>query len=372
MKLAGFFCMMLLLVAGAAAQGAQAKPAAPKPATGTQPKYKAIWERVPFNKDVELTAISCVAAENCWAAGAKSTILHTADGGKTWEAQLGGDPEATEEDFAEIFFLDAKHGWALTERSGLMATTDGSTWADLGKLPSLSRSIRFISPQTGFLMENSGSTTQSKLQRTEDGGKTWKPVNLCTVDATVGGLPRKLQCMMRVARFLSPTVGFLGGGAEIAMATRTATFAKTADGGQTWTTSVIPDSKHQIVDLLFWSEQQGLAVLDSGLAYWTADGGATWTGTVNAPRWRSFYASGEGKILVGVNRESGQQIGYSFNGGRNFTSRPFGAPAEVRAVTFFDARNGYLVGKHGMAYRYRIVPADYTSPGMIGAAAPSQ
>jgi photosystem II stability/assembly factor-like uncharacterized protein len=371
MKLAGFFCMMLLLVAGAAAQGAQAKPAAPRPATGTQPKYKAIWERVPFNKDVELTAISCVAAENCWAAGAKSTILHTADGGKTWEVQLGGDPEATEEDFAEIFFLDAKHGWALTERSGLMATTDGSTWADLGKLPSLSRSIRFISPQTGFLMENSGSTTQSKLQRTEDGGKTWKPVNLCTVDATVGGLPRKLQCMMRVARFLSPTVGFLGGGAEIAMATRTATLAKTADGGQTWTTSVIPDSKHQIVDLHFWSEQQGLAVLDSGLAFWTANGGATWAGTVNPPRWKSFYASGEGKILVGVN-ESGQQIGYSFNGGRNFTSRPFGAPAEVTAVTFFDAQNGYLVGEHGMAYRYRIVPADYTSPGMIGAAAPSQ
>ena len=48
---------------------------------------------------------------------------------------------------------------------------------------------------------------------------------------------------------------------------------------------------------------------------------------------------------------------------------PFALPASVRAVTFADAQHGYLVGDHAMAYRYRIVPIEYTAPGMIGAMA---
>jgi hypothetical protein len=42
----------------------------------------------------------------------------------------------------------------------------------------------------------------------------------------------------------------------------------------------------------------------------------------------------------------------------------------VRDVTFPDATHGYLVGQHAMVYRYRIVPIDYTSQGMIAAMAP--
>lgn len=132
---------------------------------------------------------------------------------------------------------------------------------------------------------------------------------------------------------------------------------------------VIPATKHGIDSIHFWSEKDGLALLASGQTFWTADAGTTWTGSLNPPSWRSYYASGEGKIIVGVN-QIGRQIGYSFNGGRNFTSRPANLPTETNAVTFPDARHGYLVGRHGMVYRYRIVPIDYTSKGMIGALAP--
>jgi hypothetical protein len=121
--------------------------------------------------------------------------------------------------------------------------------------------------------------------------------------------------------------------------------------------------------LHFWSENNGIVVLSSGQVHWTADSGATWTGSLNSPNWYSTYASGEGKIIVGVN-SGGRSIGYSFNGGRSFTSRPITFPAQVKSVFFPDATHGYLVGQHGMAYRYRIVPIDYTSQGMIGAMAP--
>lgn len=366
-----FLVVAILVASPEFAAGQQKKPGPSKsaPASAETPKWKAIWEPVPFSRDIKLSAISCAGPEACWVAGGKSTILYTADGGKSWQVQLGGDPESTDEDLADIFFLDAKHGWALTERSRLMATTDGGTWTELGKMPALSRALWFVSPQAGFASDNHDSTERSHLNRTADGGKTWKRGNPCSVDAMIDGLPRKLGCLMRDAQFVTPQTGFMGGGAPIAMGTRVAAFSRTTDGGSTWTSSVIPATKHQVDSIHFWSERDGLALLASGQTFWTSDGGTTWTGSVNPPAWKSHYASGEGKIIVGVN-ETGRQIGYSFNGGRNFSSRPLGVPAQVNAITFPDSRHGYFVGRHGMAYRYRIVPYDYSSQGMIGAAAP--
>lgn len=347
-------------------KAAPAKPAVASAAGA--PKFKAIWEPVPFNKDLDLNAIACVGAETCWVVGEKSTILMTTDGGKTWQVQLGGDPEATDDPLKKVFFLDAKNGWAMTDRGKILGTSDGSTWAELSTVSGTSKGVWFLSPQTGLEIENPDSTSESTLRRSDDGGKTWKPVSRCSVDTTIGGLPRKLGCMMRTAHFLSPTIGFAGGGSGTSMGTEVATFGKTTDGGQTWTMSVIPETKWRITDIEFWTEKDGIVVLSGGEeVYWTADAGGTWTRSVKQRLWPSYYGVGEGKIIVGVGDGGG--IGYSFNGGRNFTSRPFSLPARVHAVTFPDARHGYLVGQHAMAYRYRIVPIEYTSQGMIGAAA---
>jgi photosystem II stability/assembly factor-like uncharacterized protein len=219
-----------------------------------------------------------------------------------------------------------------------------------------------------MVADNSDSQSRSHLNRTTDGGKSWKRSDPCSVEAAIDGLSRSLGCMLRQFQFVSPTAGFAGGGAPISMGTDVALFSKTADGGATWTHAVIPETKHKVDSIHFWSEKDGLVLLASGQVMWTADAGATWTGSANSPAWRSFYASGQGAIVVGVN-QNGRQIGYSFNGGRTFTSRPATLPAEVTAVVFPDAQHGYLAGRHGMVYRYRIVPAAYTSPGMFAAAA---
>ncbi|MBK5295042.1 MAG: hypothetical protein JJE04_25620 [Acidobacteriia bacterium] len=355
------------LVAGQTKKGASTKQ--PAAAKAGEPKWKAIWEPVPFNKDIQLNSISCTGPETCWVAGDKGTILLTSDGGKTWQTQLGGDPEATDDALLEVVFLDSTHGWVKANRSDVMGTTDGKTWAALSKLPSTARALWFTTPQLGLAADNHDSLDRSMLNATQDGGKTWTRGQPCSVDAVVGGLARKLGCHVQHIQFVSPAIGFMGGGAPIGNAIYTAAFAKTNDGGATWAYSTIPETKHALEKVMFWSEKDGLALLASGQTYWTADAGATWTGSANSPSWRTHYASGEGKILVGVNR-TGQQIGYSFNGGRSFSSRPANLPTEVNAVTFPDARHGYLVGRHGMVYRYRIVPFEYTAAGMFGAAAP--
>ncbi len=358
-------CSVLALMTATAQVPAPKQPA--KPASEAAPKFKAIWEPVPFNRDLDLNAVACVGPETCWVVGNKSTILFTSDGGTTWQVQLGGDPQATDDDLSKVFFLDAKNGWAMTESGKIMGTRDGSTWAELSTVSGTSRGLWFLSPQNGFEFENSPQATQ---RRSTDGGRTWKPEGRCSVDATIGGLPRTLQCTLYAAHFLSPTSGFAGGGAGAAIdGTTVATFGRTTDGGQTWTMSVIPESKRPITAVRFWTEKDGIVVMERGEeVYWTSDGGTTWTRSVTQRLWPSAHGVGEGKIIVAIGESGG--IGYSFNGGRNFTSRPFVLPARAQAVTFPDAQHGYVVGQHAMVYRYRIVPIDYTRQGMIAAMAP--
>lgn len=343
-----------------------ARPSAPV----TQPKFKAIWERVPFNKDIGLKAVACSGPETCWVVGDRATILHTINGGKTWDVQLGGDTEATDEPLTKIFALDANHAWAMNERGKILGTADGHTWVELSDVSGTTKGVWFVSPKVGLEIENPDSTSQSTIRRSEDGGKSWKPTSRCSVETTIDGQPRKLDCRLATAQFVSSAIGFIGGEAATGMGSQVGVFGKTADAGQTWVMSVIPETKRRVTGLHFWSEKEGIAVLDAGEeVHWTVDGGGTWTRSVRQRLWPSYYGCGEGKLIVGA-VESGREISYSVNGGRNFTTRAFGTPASVRAVTFFDSKNGYLIGDHAMAYRYRIVPSDYSSPGMLPAIAP--
>src|SRR6185295_10643454 len=110
--------------------------------------------------------------------------------------------------------LDAKNGWAMSDRGKILGTSDGSTWAELSTVSGTASGVWFTSPRAGLEIENSDSTTQSTFQLTANGGKTWKPIGRCSVDASVGGLPRKLGCVMQTMQWLSPAVGVAGGNAN--------------------------------------------------------------------------------------------------------------------------------------------------------------
>jgi len=65
-----------------------------------------------------------LSAQQGWAVGEGGTILHTIDGGKTWQPQQSGIIR----DLQRIFFIDKNYGW-ITGQGILLRTEDGGeTW----------------------------------------------------------------------------------------------------------------------------------------------------------------------------------------------------------------------------------------------------
>ena len=345
----------ILLIAWASTPAAQ--PAA-VPAKAEPPKWKAVWEPANYPQDLNLRDVWFISAEEGWAVGDKGTILHTKDGATTWQAQLGGDPDATDRELWEVFFLDAKHGWARGGAEKLLRTSDGgASWEDLGRLSQHELSMNFVSPQTGF-------TASGDIKRTDDGGRTWKHVAPCAVNMEVDGLARKMNCYFRNMIFPSATVGYavgqLSGGGKSG-----AVVARTKDGGDSWTMSSPETMQESGMQGYSWSNDDGLVTLYSEKTLMTADGGETWKGTVTPfGGEHALYAMGGGQLGVIIQNK---KVAYSTNGGGNYSARELPVPANVNAVTFPDAKHGYLVGDHGMIYRYHVVPAAYSAKGMIPA-----
>lgn len=165
---------LAVLLFTASIQGVEAQTPKKTPPAGTasstQPKFKAIWEPANYPKDLNLRDVRFVSAEEGWAVGDKNTILHTKDGVKTWEVQLGGDPESSDRELWEAFFLDARHGWTRGGAEKLMRTSNGgASWDEIGQLSQHELSLNFVSPQTGFTAATQADGKTSSYSRTSLG-----------------------------------------------------------------------------------------------------------------------------------------------------------------------------------------------------------
>jgi photosystem II stability/assembly factor-like uncharacterized protein len=352
-----------------AAQQPRARTAPKKssaPATeSAKPKYNAIWEPVNYKQDLNLTDVFFASDEVGWVAGEHGTILSTKDGGNTWTPQLGGDPQSADKAIHDLRFADATHGWADQGSGGdnkLLRTTDGENWEQVGKLGGnfgYWSDYVFTSGTVGIQIRQE----PHDLAQTQDSGKTWQEVMPeCSAKMEVEGLTRDVGCRLKSLHFPSPKVGY-----AIGTGSKALFVLKTEDGGENWAVSVTPDltrndSTFFRQEVFFTSESTGFITLHDGKLLTTTDGGKTWRGLVGNSRGRIKFADPE----VGWSFEA-SKLSYSTNGGKIWSSREFRFPAQVKAFSLPSRGRGYVVGDHGMIYRYRVVPADYTSKGMMDA-----
>jgi photosystem II stability/assembly factor-like uncharacterized protein len=336
---------------GAAGQTPRSSAAPAKPSGGAEnapAKFKAIWEPVNYKEDLNLFSVYFVSKEEGWVSGAAGTILHTRNGGNSWTAELGGDPQAQGAELKRLFFADATHGWAQAWNT-LFRTTDGESWQQVGE--DVRGDAFFVSDSRGFRVYG------GKIYATDDGGRSWQETFACHAKMEVQGLTQEKGCDLWTLYFPSASVGYVMGDKRITV--------KTEDGGATWNVLVGPEEPgdQRVYDAFFLDANTGYQVR-SGL-YRTTDGGQTWQGVI------ARLAQGYPKVKF-----AGREVGwsclggtwaYTVDGGRHWTSREVRFPAPVSSFSLPAPDRGYVVGDHGMIYRYRVVPIDYISKGMLDA-----
>lgn len=332
------------------------QPAAPA-AAPDQPRFTGIWEPVNYPDDVKLTHVFFVSPRSGWALGYEKggVIVHTADGGEHWNVQVG-DPQSDTPEFRDLYFIDQVHGWVWQKGDRLLRTSDGANWQEAGALPKFVpyHDYAFTSASNGVFM--GGYVTEAtKIFFTRDGGRSWKPSYVCAVRLQVQGLTRNAGCELLKLSFPSATVGYaVGGGSGYAVV------AKTEDGGINWRVIFASTDLNQFEHVFFSSETTGIVSSDRGeKVYYTTDGGQNWRGVIGHAE-KTRYA--DPQVAWSCYRKS---CSFSADGGQSWTSREFVFPTYVNDFSLPRRDRAYVIGEHGMVYRYRIIPVDQVAKNMI-------
>lgn len=194
--------------------------------------------------------------------------------------------------YCDVKFLDNNVGFVLAQERQVLKTTDnGQTWSDLTPIPgsALMASFDFTSENVGVAVGATGS-----IYRTTDGGATWTgplSISLGATTPVTNPITRALNCV----RFFDTNTGYIFGNAG--------TVLQTTDGGATWT---------RIINEASNAYNFG-SIIDA-------------TTLRIAPLFFSMY----------------KLSGTTLTNATNITTN-----SEYYGSYFFDANNGYVVGKRG-------------------------
>ncbi|PTU32717.1 hypothetical protein CJD38_00910 [Stenotrophobium rhamnosiphilum] len=146
------------------------------------------WAQVPTPVRSPLTAVTFVDDKNGWAVGHDATILHTADGGKSWELQNFN--AELEKPYLSVRFLDANTGFAIGAYGMASKTSDGGkTWTDLDAPAIRADELHLndiIKLGNGNLLV---AGEQGTIGVSADNGNTWEKVNSPYEASLFGALP---------------------------------------------------------------------------------------------------------------------------------------------------------------------------------------
>ena len=285
-----------------------------------------------------------------WAVGENSSILHTLDGGQTWESQTENVKWLAEGENKYILwcikFTDPRTGWVVGgsadgKKGVLLKTTDGgNTWTEM-ELPAeaqgtVLRSITLHSdPSAGeaaWIVGLGGLVLYS-----DDGGNTW-----VKQDSTV------TKDLYSVA-----SIGYYKQGWKVWAVGQDGTIIYTSDG-ITWEEqkSGIPTT---LLRVFFANTSQterqfrGWAVGVNGVVRTTTDFGQKWLPQVAAEpgeHLRSvFFVE---KTQIGWIVGDGGLVRYTNNSGKDWRPRASGVFKTLYDLFFINTSEGWAVGKDGV------------------------
>ncbi|MCD4796767.1 MAG: choice-of-anchor J domain-containing protein, partial [Candidatus Cloacimonetes bacterium] len=257
---------------------------------------------------------------NGWAVLSEGLVIHTPDGGTTWEYQQ----TATSERLYDVSFVDNLEGWVAGNDGLIFHTTDGgNSWIQQNSTTTTNlQSVNFVDALNGWAAGSYG-----EIVHTSDGGATWS--------AQTSGIGSKIYSIY----FVDTLNGWAVAGSDYII--------HTTDGGATWTTQTNPTTD-SMKDVIFYDANEGWAAGQHSIIH-TVDGGATWVEQAN-PGDENFYGIGMGDNnhlwVVGIDGE----ILATTDGGTTWIEQSFSLDWFLGAY-FTDSLTGWIVGSGGVIYK---------------------
>jgi photosystem II stability/assembly factor-like uncharacterized protein len=286
--------------------------------------------------DAPLRAVQFVDANEGWAVGDDGIILHTIDGGKTWDRQKSG----TRASLRSVQFLTPYTGWVagrIDKPTGsvgvLLHTTDGGlTWTEIGAglLPGLNV-VRFFDDKHGFVAGAATDTDLCGVYLTKDAGASWAPLN---------GPPCPTWLAADMAE---PSTGLMGGmWGRLAMWSDGQLEAKSAD---------LPGGR--AVQAVRLAGPRGVMVGDGGMVQTTANIAAAAWRIADLPLapaaravcdFRCVAVHGECIWIAG---RPGSFVLFSPDFGTSWEIRPTGVTVPLNGLCMISDTVGWAVGEFG-------------------------
>jgi photosystem II stability/assembly factor-like uncharacterized protein len=260
---------------------------------------------------VSLNDVFFIDAQTGWAVGDHGTILHTEDGGSTWQYQACPVDAALE----QVVFFDDRTGWIVGHDWGdpgaLLYTEDGGhTWTQRS---SPTRDADYI--DIAWANENVGwLLSEDQVFHTVDGGQTWQQQTLA-IDSRAAN---RITCIDEQHAWV---------------ATRD-TIARTTDGGTTWTE--LADTPG--VEAIAFVDPQTGWLVDHDTIDHTTDGGQTWH-TQQQGNWFRDIMFLDARTGWAVDSKS---LWSTIDGGVTWERRD--APPGRKAIAMIDPSRGWVTG----------------------------
>ncbi len=291
----------------------------------------------PLHEDANLFDLCFVDVRHGWAVGDRGTILHTRDGGQTWNRQVCPVTCRLE----SVQFIDDRQGWivggyssAYTHRPiGVVLRTEdgGQTWKELeGQfLPWLTH-IQLLDSHRGFALGFPSAMFPSAVFYTRDGGQHWSP------------WPGRSTGWIH-GQFLSPQAATL-------LDRQGRLFSLDA--------TEIRSSDEQLTDprlplrICLTSTKRGLLCGNQGFVSVSGDTGRTWQMPRSLPS-ASVLAEFDWLAVDGIEQQfwvggvPGSRILHTTNGGQSWELQETGHQGPLFGLEFVDSNHGWAVGALG-------------------------
>jgi photosystem II stability/assembly factor-like uncharacterized protein len=297
------------------------------------------WIEQNSPSSISLSAVYAIDSLNVWAAGQEGLIIHTKDGGVTWDSI----PSGTERSLYTVEFINADTGFVggredesspPLENYLIQRTTDGGLNWEFQHLPAggqmMIMDIDFIEGPPGEPMRGFSTGGLSHTWRTEDFGETWDHAR---GDCGEGNFN---SCF-----FVDSITGwFVGTPSNVIPYT----IMHTSDGTESFVEQTSPvDIK--LNGVCFGTDLKGVAVGNANTKIYTSDGGVTWEQCPDDDfrniTWFSVFLTETGKAwAVG----SSGSIAYSIDWGHTWEAQVSGVSDPLWEVHFINETEGWIVG----------------------------